>query len=225
MPRLIEVPLLGVNVSCGALVPPLPMRIGPTPVVEDPGIAVIVKAVTGAFTAVPAEPAGVVVKIREPPTPVPLLWLPAIVQLTPAWFDVPPASIPWQVRIWATAAAAVSTLAKPSCKVAAAALVKFPPVPIAREVVLSSPVDGLKVNLVLVTFSGRFPVFAVTQTGNMVALVVVSSVMAAAAEEVAVMTPEPDGVIEQPVEHTMVAIVLVPEEIWENGVRDWIEPP
>jgi hypothetical protein len=40
------------------------------------------------------------------------------------------------------------------------------------------PVDGLKDSLVELTLAGRLPVFAVTQTGYIVALVVVSLVMA-----------------------------------------------
>jgi hypothetical protein len=39
------------------------------------------------------------------------------------------------------------------------------------------PVEGLKLNFVEVTLAGRFPVFAVTQTGYIVALVEVSLVM------------------------------------------------
>ena len=44
-------------------------------------------------------------------------------------------------------------------------------------VTVKAPVDGLKLNFVEVTFAGKFPVFAVTQTGYIVALVEASSVM------------------------------------------------
>src|ERR1044071_1158037 len=47
--------------------------------------------------------------------------------------------------------------------------------PIVLEI--NAPVLGLKVIFVLVTFAGKNPVFAVTQTGNIVAFVVVSSVI------------------------------------------------
>jgi len=44
-------------------------------------------------------------------------------------------------------------------------------------VAVNCPVEGLKLNFVEVTFAGKFPVLAVTHTGYIVALVLVSSVM------------------------------------------------
>jgi hypothetical protein len=42
---------------------------------------------------------------------------------------------------------------------------------------VNAPVEGFHDSFVLDTFSGRFPVFAVTHVGNMVAFVALSSVM------------------------------------------------
>jgi hypothetical protein len=53
-------------------------------------------------------------------------------------------------------------------------------------------VDGLKVNLVDVTFWGRLPVLEVTHVGYIVALVVVSSVIAVFVALVAVPTDNAD---------------------------------
>jgi hypothetical protein len=50
-------------------------------------------------------------------------------------------------------------------------------VPTVTRLLSRMPVDGLNDSLVLETFCGRLPVFAVTHVGNIVAFVVVSSVM------------------------------------------------
>ncbi len=58
-------------------------------------------------------------------------------------------------------------------------------------VAVSEPVEGLNESLVLATFSGRLPEFAVTQTGNMVAFVVVSFVIVAVVAALAAAVPPP----------------------------------
>lgn len=60
------------------------------------------------------------------------------------------------------------------------------PAPV-NEVDDKAPVDGLKVSFVEVVFCGRFPVFAVTHVGNIVAFVDVSSVIAVFVAFVAVV--------------------------------------
>ena len=59
-------------------------------------------------------------------------------------------------------------------------------------VAVKSPVDGLNVSLSDVTFCGKFPVFAVTQVGYTVALVLVSSVIAVLVALVALPTERED---------------------------------
>ena len=63
---------------------------------------------------------------------------------------------------------------------------------------VSTPEDGLKVNLVDVTFCGKLPVFAVTHVRYILALVVVSSVipvLVALVAFVAVPTVMVDGLV------------------------------
>lgn len=71
----------------------------------------------------------------------------------------------------------------------------------ASPVEFSSPVLGLNENFVLVTLAGKLPVFAVTQRGNMVALVVVSFVMPmfVALVAVPVNAPTKDVAVSAPV--------------------------
>ena len=66
--------------------------------------------------------------------------------------------------------------------------------PATPPVAVKIPVEGLKLNLVEVTLAGRLPVYVVTQTGYIVALVVVSSVMPTFTAFVALPTVIPEGI-------------------------------
>ena len=71
----------------------------------------------------------------------------------------------------------VATLVALVAVVAVVAVVAFPDKAPANVVVVSVAVLGLKDSFVEATLAGKFPVLAVTQTGYIVAFVVVSSVI------------------------------------------------